>query len=259
MLVSVGLAQNFAAIRALAVEGIQKGHMNLHSKNIAISAGVPPHLIKEVVAFMKNKGSIDIATAENYMKAHKMYESTNRSTDGKVNSSPKFSTCFVKIEHPELIENIILNFIIETPEDQEPVHLNITKDVEDQKVVRNILGHHSYDWILKILILSNRFLPVTDLPDYDKNKNLSICYRLKLLTILVNQVVTTILGIYQEQGIEIIESVYAVCEGSRMEYEIPSSLFFLHNLLIELIASYKYYVDENIENKTLREVIVVLS
>ena len=31
-------------------------------------------------------------------------------------------------------------------------------------------------------------------------------------------------------------------------------MFFLHNLLIELIASYKYYLDENIENKALREV-----
>jgi hypothetical protein len=71
---------------------------------------------------------------------------------------------------------------------------------------------------------------------------------------LINQVVTTILSKYQEQGVEMIESVYSVWEGLELEYEIPSSLFFLHNLLIELIASYKYYLDENIENKALREV-----
>jgi len=31
-------------------------------------------------------------------------------------------------------------------------------------------------------------------------------------------------------------------------------MFFLHNLLIELIATYKYYIDENVENRSLKEV-----
>ena len=48
VLASVGLAQNLAAIRALASEGIQKGHMKLHAKNIAASAGAPPELVEEV-------------------------------------------------------------------------------------------------------------------------------------------------------------------------------------------------------------------
>ncbi|MFH1517431.1 MAG: 3-hydroxy-3-methylglutaryl-CoA reductase, partial [Pseudomonadota bacterium] len=37
--VAVGLAQNMAALRALATEGIQRGHMALHARNIAIVAG----------------------------------------------------------------------------------------------------------------------------------------------------------------------------------------------------------------------------
>ena len=41
IMLSVGLAQNLAALRALSIEGIQRGHMNLHAKNIAIRAGVP--------------------------------------------------------------------------------------------------------------------------------------------------------------------------------------------------------------------------
>jgi len=36
---AVGLAQNFAALRALASEGIQKGHMKLHARSLAMSAG----------------------------------------------------------------------------------------------------------------------------------------------------------------------------------------------------------------------------
>ena len=39
IIASVGLAQNLAALRALSQEGIQKGHMKLHARNVAISAG----------------------------------------------------------------------------------------------------------------------------------------------------------------------------------------------------------------------------
>jgi hydroxymethylglutaryl-CoA reductase len=46
---AVGLAQNFAALRALASEGIQRGHMKLHARNVAISAGATGELI-DVVA-----------------------------------------------------------------------------------------------------------------------------------------------------------------------------------------------------------------
>lgn len=45
VMVSVGLAQNFAAIRAMSVEGIQRGHMNLHARNVALGAGVPVELV----------------------------------------------------------------------------------------------------------------------------------------------------------------------------------------------------------------------
>jgi len=48
----VGLAQNFAALRALASEGIQRGHMKLHSRNIAISAGATGGLIDMVARRM---------------------------------------------------------------------------------------------------------------------------------------------------------------------------------------------------------------
>jgi hydroxymethylglutaryl-CoA reductase len=48
VIVSVGLAQNLAALRALAAEGIQRGHMNLHARNIAISAGATDDLIDKI-------------------------------------------------------------------------------------------------------------------------------------------------------------------------------------------------------------------
>ena len=39
IIASVGLAQNLAALRALATEGIQRGHMTLHARQVAIAAG----------------------------------------------------------------------------------------------------------------------------------------------------------------------------------------------------------------------------
>ena len=49
---AVGLAQNFAALRALASEGIQRGHMKLHSRNVAISAGATGELVDLVARRM---------------------------------------------------------------------------------------------------------------------------------------------------------------------------------------------------------------
>ncbi len=50
VLAAVGLAQNFAALRALATEGIQRGHMELHARNLAASAGAKPDEVDRVVA-----------------------------------------------------------------------------------------------------------------------------------------------------------------------------------------------------------------
>jgi len=48
VMAAVGLAQNFAALRALATEGIQRGHMKLHARNIAVSAGATGKMIDMV-------------------------------------------------------------------------------------------------------------------------------------------------------------------------------------------------------------------
>lgn len=65
---AVGLAQNFSAIRALASEGIQKGHMKLHARNIAASAGVKPDKIDEVTKRMVKEGNISVHRAKEILK-----------------------------------------------------------------------------------------------------------------------------------------------------------------------------------------------
>jgi len=62
--VAVGLAQNMAALKALATEGIQKGHMALHAKNIAIAAGAKGSSIEAVTKVMVSEGNINVHRAK---------------------------------------------------------------------------------------------------------------------------------------------------------------------------------------------------
>ncbi|KKN41150.1 hypothetical protein LCGC14_0726320, partial [marine sediment metagenome] len=65
---ALGLAQNVAALRALASEGIQKGHMTLHSRNIAKLAGVPDYLIEKVSKRMVKDKKIRVDYARELLK-----------------------------------------------------------------------------------------------------------------------------------------------------------------------------------------------
>ncbi len=67
VIASVGLAQNLAALRALASEGIQRGHMSLHARQIAIAAGAEGEQIERVTAKMIAQGTIHIQYARELM------------------------------------------------------------------------------------------------------------------------------------------------------------------------------------------------
>jgi hydroxymethylglutaryl-CoA reductase len=68
IIVSLGLAQNFAAVYALSTVGIQKGHMSLHAKNIAVMAGAKGEEIDKVANQMVKEGKIKIDRAEEILK-----------------------------------------------------------------------------------------------------------------------------------------------------------------------------------------------
>ncbi len=68
IIVSVGLAQNMAALRALATEGIQRGHMSLHARQIAISAGATGDLIEQVASQMVLEKNIRLERASELVK-----------------------------------------------------------------------------------------------------------------------------------------------------------------------------------------------
>jgi hydroxymethylglutaryl-CoA reductase len=64
VLAAVGLAQNLAALRALAHEGIQRGHMSLHARNIAVAAGATGDLINAVAERMVKERKIRMDRAK---------------------------------------------------------------------------------------------------------------------------------------------------------------------------------------------------
>jgi hydroxymethylglutaryl-CoA reductase len=68
VIVSVGLAQNLAALRALASEGIQRGHMSLHARNVAISAGATGDLIDKISAQMVAERKIRVDRARELLE-----------------------------------------------------------------------------------------------------------------------------------------------------------------------------------------------
>ena len=63
VIASAGLAQNLAAIRALSTEGIQKGHMKLHAKNIAVAAGATGKIVDLVSEAMYKESKITLDNA----------------------------------------------------------------------------------------------------------------------------------------------------------------------------------------------------
>ena len=68
VMTATGLAQNFSAIRALSTEGIQKGHMRLHARNLAASAGATTDQIDIVVQKMIESKKISLDSAKEILQ-----------------------------------------------------------------------------------------------------------------------------------------------------------------------------------------------
>lgn len=74
VMAAVGLAQNLGALRALAHEGIQRGHMSLHARNVAITAGASGKLIDLVVERMVEERKVRMDRAKELLEEYKKKE-----------------------------------------------------------------------------------------------------------------------------------------------------------------------------------------
>jgi hydroxymethylglutaryl-CoA reductase len=64
VVVAVGLAQNLAAIRALATDGIQLGHMSLHARQLALAAGAAGEMVNRIAQTMIAENNIRLERAK---------------------------------------------------------------------------------------------------------------------------------------------------------------------------------------------------
>jgi len=71
IVVSVGLAQNLAALRALATEGIQRGHMSLHARQVAIAAGAEGSTIERLARQLVTENVVRIDRAKEILNSWK--------------------------------------------------------------------------------------------------------------------------------------------------------------------------------------------
>ncbi len=84
VMAAVGLAQNFAALKALATDGIQTGHMTLHARSVVKAAGVPADLFDEALERLVRGGEIKVWKAEKILDELR----TERGTGSTIEHKP---------------------------------------------------------------------------------------------------------------------------------------------------------------------------
>ena len=69
IIASIGLAQNFAALKALVTDGIQKGHMNLQVKSLALTAGATEEEIPQIIQLLKEQKHLNLETVQKILES----------------------------------------------------------------------------------------------------------------------------------------------------------------------------------------------
>ncbi|EAR84420.2 hydroxymethylglutaryl-CoA synthase (macronuclear) [Tetrahymena thermophila SB210] len=211
IIATVGLCQNFGALRALAVEGIQKGHMNLHARNIALAGGVPTHLVEEATRFMKSRGKINVDTAKAYLEAHDMFEQVREQNVSEIQKHTPLSTFYVELDNEFLEEPITLHVAIECLDfDKQPIHLSIepssnsngNQNNKNQNTINKniqdlLFGPKGNEWLRQIFsALEIVRFKLNKKNSENSNKNLPTSkqvYRLKLITIIINLLTSSLI------------------------------------------------------------------
>ena len=109
---AVGLAQNYAALRALSTAGIQRNHMTLHARSVASTAGVPEEMFEEVVQALIEDGDIKQAKAHEIVarkSAPASQSSASESGAGHATEAPSAASgTVILLGEPSLVDGAVL-------------------------------------------------------------------------------------------------------------------------------------------------------
>jgi hydroxymethylglutaryl-CoA synthase len=263
IIVSVGLAQNFAALRALVSEGIQKGHMGLHARNIAISAGVPDHLIPDVVNFMKNNKTINSVVAKNFMESLEIYtelrNKNNSNKDSEVEVK-QLSSFYIEIDYSFLKEPIVMNFLLKC-NIYPPIHFSLrsrkinNEDNRINEIFKILFGEDKHeDWLHEFLKFVNQF---------DWNSTIltelsNIKYKLKIIVLLLYTISYNLLKYNFEDTKLFLEKILSnTYNYDKMLEFIPNSSLSINfglSVILELFEIMKFYINNYVKtNKIVAE------
>ncbi len=154
IMAAVGLAQNFAALRALTTEGIQRGHMTLHARSVASVAGAPGELFEQVVEALIDSGEIKVWKAEEILK--KLRRKVAAPTTGEAARASASAKLILFGEHavvygrPALALPIPLGVEAEAQKGGTGVHLAIPRWGISQRV--NLESGGGLDAMLRIVL-----------------------------------------------------------------------------------------------------------
>ncbi len=94
---AVGLAQNLAALRALVTEGIQRGHMTLHARSVAVAAGATPDIFETVVERLIDSGEIKVWKAQKIIEELRRVPEKEEISEEIPRAVPEMGTAFGKV------------------------------------------------------------------------------------------------------------------------------------------------------------------
>ncbi|KAJ3323511.1 hypothetical protein HDV06_001788 [Boothiomyces sp. JEL0866] len=216
-MVCIGLAQNFAALRALATEGIQRGHMSLHARNIAIAAGAPPHAISECVTFMIETNRINQSAVIEYLAANQLqtHLSNLHSSDIAKKAPSMFYFEDTANAESSLEPVLSLNIAFKTF-GEKAVNIMFTKESNSADSIPHLLfGQKSYNWITSVFHTLEK-IKLTTIKPVRANQILS--KKLKILSMIMNIICKRI---YLSHPKEMKKFIKEVLDSPR--YDSPAS------------------------------------
>lgn len=213
ILCCVGLAQNFAALRALTTEGIQRGHLSLHSRNIAIAAGAPPHAVAEVTAYMIETNRMTIEAAKQYLTAHEILgivrerDSPLEKQDGRPSPSMFYFEEESSSEDPPATPGVNVRVTFNIAFDtwsSAPNYLEYTADTEPTSVTSTLFGQRTYLWLSELMKLVSRLEREFSGSSSTRRNKLEI-RKLKTMSIVINVLARRLMSVAPEETFSFVE------------------------------------------------------
>ncbi|KAI9905902.1 hypothetical protein PsorP6_013613 [Peronosclerospora sorghi] len=288
IMVSVGLAQNFAAVRAIAVTGIQSGHMALHARNIAVAAGAPGELVSEVCSYMLLRKCINVETAKEYLHAHAVFseiQSFSPPTSPVSVALPSMFYVEIPVLGPQ--STVSLNLAFEAM-NKHPQYIAIMApnagnkgDKASTALLRDLLGDKGYNQLEKMFtFLASMRTIITSSSNIESDLgtsrfNVGLQNKLQLLSILINIIAYRLMEVREQKVRPFIEKLLeASSKAANGVYGGEVDTTFLNDLIKEnvepgdetlstglplLLALWQvlhYHIEQEVSHKLLRDRLV---